>query len=169
MKIVYLSHSLCPESCWHIVSAIKTGAPSVLTYCKSQNKAKANRRHSTSHIPTVKGCDRDEYPFACTYEGGYGANVMHINSSDNRRAGAIIGSQLRGLPDGTKFVIVITYQKSETALAHGSHLFPCQRREVRKIPRPPTFPNPPPLQFPQICSTLIPLYKKGTMCEEEFQ
>lgn len=109
MKIVYLSHSLCPESCWHIVSAIKTGAPSVLTYCKSQNKAKANRRHSTSHIPTVKGCDRDEFPFACTYEGGYGANVMHINSSDNRRAGAIIGSQLRGLPDGTKFIIVITY------------------------------------------------------------
>lgn len=97
------------ESCWHIISAIKKGAPSILTYCKSQKKTKANRRHSTSHIPTVEGCDRDEYPFACTYEGGFGANVMHINSSDNRRAGAFIGNQLRGLPDGTKFIIVITY------------------------------------------------------------
>ena len=28
---------------------------------------------------------------------------------------------------------------------------------------------PPPLQFPQQCSTLIPLHKKGTLCEEEFQ
>ncbi len=109
MKFVYLSYSLCPESCWHVISAIKKGAPSILTYCKSQKKTKANRRHNTSHIPTVKGCDRDEYPFACTYEGGYGADVMHINSSDNRRAGAIIGSQLRGLPDGEKFIIVITY------------------------------------------------------------
>ena len=33
----------------------------------------------------------------------------------------------------------------------------------------PPYAPPPPLQFPQLCSTLKPLYKKGTMCEEEFQ
>lgn len=107
MKIVYLSYSSCPESCWHIISATANGAPDVLTYCKSKKKARANRRHSTSGYPTIPGCDRDEYPFACCYEGGYGADVMHIDSSDNRRSGSIIGHQLKDCPDGTKFRIVI--------------------------------------------------------------
>lgn len=106
---IYLSYSLCPESSWHIIRAIALGQPSVLTYCTNKKIVNANRRRSTRKLTSSPLFDRDEYPFACSYEGGINADVSYINSSDNRRAGAIIGYQLRGYPDGTKFRIIIVY------------------------------------------------------------
>lgn len=40
-------------------------------------------------------------------EGGEGASVRPINSSDNKGAGSTIGHLLRGYPDGTKLRIKI--------------------------------------------------------------
>lgn len=37
-------------------------------------------------------CDCDEFPFAATNEGGPDASVKKIDSSDNRRAGALLGT-----------------------------------------------------------------------------
>lgn len=41
----------------------------------------------------------------CLREGGKGASVRPINPSDDRGAGACIGAQCRGLPDGTSVII----------------------------------------------------------------
>lgn len=109
IKTVYLSYSLCPQSSWHIIRAIALGQPSILTYCKDKKIASANRRHSTRKLKSSPLYDRDEYPFACTYQGGVDADVIYMDKTDNRRAGAIIGYQLRGCPDGTRFRIVIVY------------------------------------------------------------
>ncbi|MFY3152457.1 NucA/NucB deoxyribonuclease domain-containing protein [Achromobacter xylosoxidans] len=62
----------------------------------------SNRRDSLRGIETKPGLDRDEYPPAMFQEGGQGASVRHINPSDNRGAGACIGAQCRGLPNGAK-------------------------------------------------------------------
>ena len=40
-------------------------------------------------------------------EGGKGASVRPIDPSDNRGAGASMGNQLRGYPDGTHVKIEI--------------------------------------------------------------
>lgn len=109
IKKVYLSYSQCPESCWHIIQARAQGQPSILTYCRDKKTIKSNRRKSTRKLKSCSQYDRDEYPFACTYEGGSGADVIYIDPSDNRRSGSIIGHQLRNYPDGTKFIIIITY------------------------------------------------------------
>lgn len=109
VKNIYLSYSACPESCWHIIRAIALGQPSVLSYCKDKKRVNTNRRHSTHKLKSSPFFDRDEYPFACSYEGGNGADVVYMTKSDNRRAGAIIGHQLLGCPNGTKFRIVIVY------------------------------------------------------------
>ena len=109
VKKIYLSYSLCPVSCWHIIRAIAFGQPSVLTYCKDKKIVNSNRRRSTRKLKSSPIFDRDEYPFACSYEGGSNSDVTYLNKSDNRRAGAIIGHQLRGVPDGTKFRIIIVY------------------------------------------------------------
>ena len=109
IKTVYLSYSSCPQSCWHIIRAIALGQPSVLTLCKDKKRVTDNRRQSTKKLTSSPLYDRDEYPLACTYEGGACADVEYICKSDNRRAGAIIGLQLRGCPDGTRFQIVIVY------------------------------------------------------------
>jgi hypothetical protein len=55
----------------------------------------------------VKGKDRDEYPPASTAEGGAGASVRPIDSSDNRGAGAAWGNTIKSLPDGTKVEIKV--------------------------------------------------------------
>jgi hypothetical protein len=69
--------------------------------------ADANRDDSLRGIDTVTGHDRDEYPPAMFAEGGSGASVKWIDSSDNQGAGASIGNQLRGLPEGTRVKITV--------------------------------------------------------------
>jgi hypothetical protein len=79
--------------------------PSILTI--DRGGADANRTESLRGISTAPGMDRDEYPMAMFSEGGAGASVKHITSSDNQAAGASVGGQLRGIPDGAKVKIVI--------------------------------------------------------------
>jgi YD repeat-containing protein len=42
-------------------------------------------------------------------EGGRGASVRPISPSDNRGAGACVGAQCRGLPDGTRIRIIPSF------------------------------------------------------------
>lgn len=89
----------------HIEDAIKNGHPDTLTI--NRKGAKKNRKESLKGIDKVSGKDLDEYPPAMFEEGGEGASVRPINSSDNRGAGSTIGHLLRGYPDGTKIRIKI--------------------------------------------------------------
>jgi filamentous hemagglutinin len=89
-----------PESAQHIEDAIGAGKPETLTI--DRTNAASRRRDSLRGTETKPGLDRDEYPPAMFQEGGQGSSVRHINPSDNRGAGACIGAQCRGLPDGTK-------------------------------------------------------------------
>lgn len=79
--------------------------PSILTI--DRGGADDNRSESLRGISTAPGMDRDEYPMAMFSEGGAGASVKHIDSGDNQAAGASVGGQLRGIPDGAKVKIVI--------------------------------------------------------------
>lgn len=88
------------EAAKHIKDAQAAGHPSTLTIDRAG--AAANRKASLKGIPTKKGLDRDEYPPAKFGEGGSGASVRHINPSDNRGAGKIIGNQCSGLACGTQ-------------------------------------------------------------------
>ena len=94
-----------PESARHIKEAQATGHPKVMTINRAG--ANANRRESLKNVATEKGKDRDEYPPAMFEEGGYGASVKKIDSSDNRGAGSSIGQQCRGLACGTQVKIVV--------------------------------------------------------------
>ena len=73
--------------------------------------ARGRRAEAMKGNPVVPGKDRDEYPPAMTTEGGDGASVRPISSSDNKGAGACIGAQCRGLSDGTRIRIVPTHPK----------------------------------------------------------
>jgi filamentous hemagglutinin len=48
----------------------------------------------------VPGMDRNEYPPAMFKEGGQGSSVRPVTPGDNRGAGACVGAQCRGLPNG---------------------------------------------------------------------
>ncbi|MDB5921814.1 MAG: hypothetical protein JWN13_750 [Betaproteobacteria bacterium] len=86
------------ENIWHAQMA---GHPKVLTYNgpdlqirRAQRKTAMHYQHedNTYEIPRV--LSRDEYPFACTKEGG-AAWVGHIPGGENSAQGGLIAAFLR--------------------------------------------------------------------------
>lgn len=59
----------------------------------------AQRRKADPDHPKARH-DRDEYPPAASREGGRGADVEYVLSSENRSAGAQMGAALSGWCDG---------------------------------------------------------------------
>lgn len=105
--IVRLSRATFPYSTQHIDDARRLhGQPWVLTL----DRPGANQRRdaATRNFPRVAGQQPDEYPPAIAREGGAGADVRNIPSGDNQGAGASMGNQLRGQPDGSLFCIELT-------------------------------------------------------------
>ena len=105
MKEVEISKTKYPETSQHIEDAQASGHPSELTIDRAG--AEANRAESLKGITKVPGKQLDEYPPAMFEEGGAGASVRPINPSDNLGAGASMGNQLRGVPNGTKVRIKV--------------------------------------------------------------
>jgi RHS repeat-associated protein len=97
---VTVSESRHPETAAHIKEAQSAGKPRELTIDRSQ--ARTRRVDSLKGTKPSAGLDRDEYPPAMFKEGGSGSSVKSITPGDNRGAGACIGAQCRGLPDGTR-------------------------------------------------------------------
>jgi len=104
-KEIVLTLSKHGEAAEHVAAAIAKGHPDVLTINRAGTAA--NRQAATGGIAKVAGKDLDEYPPAMFSEGGSGASVRAINSSDNRAAGACIGNACRGLPDGTRVQVKV--------------------------------------------------------------
>ncbi len=98
--VVVIDSEKYPESAEHIRSAINQGHPAILTL--NRPMADENRKLSLAGIPERSYADRDEYPPASFSEGGEGAHVAYINSSDNRGSGSSFRWQLSGVPDGTR-------------------------------------------------------------------
>lgn len=98
---VALSTRRYPHTTRHIRDAIRKGKAKILHIAR--HLAKRHREQSLKGIPTKKGYDRDEYPPAASREGGKGASVRYVPSSDNRGAGASMGTQLRPYCNGQAF------------------------------------------------------------------
>jgi len=104
-KEITLSFKGQGEAAVHAADAIKAGKPDVLTIAR--DGASANRKAATGGIQKVPGKQLDEYPPAMFKEGGSGASVRAINSSENMSAGACIGNACRGLANGDKVRIKV--------------------------------------------------------------
>ncbi len=104
-KDIVVSKGKYPEATGHIEDAIDSGHPDVLTIGRGGGAERG--KDALRDVTRQPGLDRDEYPPKMFEEGGAGASVRPINPSDNRGAGACIGAQCRGLPDGAKVRIKI--------------------------------------------------------------
>jgi hypothetical protein len=89
-----------PHVLEHARRAIRRGYPAVMVI--HREGAAERRRRLLAHIPTRRGFDRDEYP-ADEGRAVVRADVAYVPSAENRGAGAVMGEQLRGLCDGTRF------------------------------------------------------------------
>ena len=68
-----------------------------LTYDSNPNNRRERRQESLRGYSALSGFDRDEFPYATTTEGGKGAAVNYVPSSENRSHGANLGSFIRAL------------------------------------------------------------------------
>jgi filamentous hemagglutinin len=104
-KKATVSRSRHPETASHIDDAQAAGHPSELTL--DRPGAPGRRADAQAGHDRVPGKQLDEYPPAVFKEGGTGASVRPVSPGDNMGAGASIGNQLRGVPDGTKVIIEV--------------------------------------------------------------
>lgn len=101
--VVRLSEKDYPGTVAHLRQAWKAGEPRTLHLDRAG--ADENRDQSLQGIPTRPGYDRDEWPMAASSEGGEGAHIAYVPSSDNRGAGSVVGNALSGWCDGQAFTV----------------------------------------------------------------
>lgn len=104
-EVLHFPTERYPLTADHISDAIAAGHPSVCTI--DRDGADANRRESLAGIPTKSGYDRDEWPMAVCEEGGAGASVRYVPSSDNRGSGAWVGNAIEDFSDGTRVKFIL--------------------------------------------------------------
>ncbi len=105
------------DNIWHAQMA---GCPKVLTYSGPDVTIRRATRHAamqyddnggTGEIPRI--LSRDEYPFACTLEGGGSSFVGHVPGRENSVQGGMIAAFLRkheivaGMGERSKFIIAV--------------------------------------------------------------
>ena len=79
-----------------------------LTYDSNPKNKIKRRKEATKDVPTMQGFDRDEFPYACTMEGGKGASVMLVPSSENQSHGGTLGRLIvREKLETGDFILVI--------------------------------------------------------------
>lgn len=89
-----------PQTAEHIRVAQNMGFPSLLTL--DRDNAANRRKASLEGVRVNRLYDRDEYPCAVFREGGAGADVVYVEGSDNRGAGASMRWQMQHIPDGAQ-------------------------------------------------------------------
>lgn len=101
--VVNLDDQKNDDTIAHARVAVIAGQPRILHI--DRPSADAHRKASLRGIPRKHGFDRDEYPPAASREGGTGADVKLVPSSDNRSAGSRMKIQLQPYCDGQAFIL----------------------------------------------------------------
>ncbi|MEZ6073145.1 MAG: hypothetical protein R3C10_23475 [Pirellulales bacterium] len=100
-KEIFIDSSKYPQSLQHLEDAGALNRP--LTVNRAD--AAANRAAALRGRSKVPGMDLDEVPPAVLRQPGDPVSVRPILRSDNRGAGASMGNQMRGVPNGGQVII----------------------------------------------------------------
>jgi len=107
--IHFVNESQTPEIYRHTLDAFRQGQPSVLHYDSNLKRRSQRRYQATKDYPSrgSEGLQRDEYPYASTFEGGEGAAVAYVPASENSRQGLLELTPLyKTLNSGDAFLVL---------------------------------------------------------------
>ena len=111
--IHFVYESITREIFNHTVDALASGQPSTLHYIKgNKDLKKQNRREALKGFKSGDPSP-DEYPYACTYEGGCGASVRYVQLNEQKRQGGQLSILSRLLDDKDAFIVVPIPEGSE--------------------------------------------------------
>lgn len=89
------------------LNAFRQGKPSTLHYDSDKNRQKERRDEAMVGYPKkVDGTERDEYPYASTFEGGAGAVVADVPKKEQRIQGGQLSVLYRTMEQGESFLVV---------------------------------------------------------------
>jgi RHS repeat-associated protein len=100
--------SRTPEIYNHTLNSFRMGKPEILHYDGDMQR-RAERRKAAmteSGLRPAPNVQRDEYPYASTFEGGHGANVVYVPSKENSYQGFQLGSLYKTLKTGDPFLVI---------------------------------------------------------------
>jgi hypothetical protein len=117
---VNLADDVTPETIAHVREAVRKGEPRILHW--KPEEAEANRaaslagtrrwgllsearRQEIDPVNWQLPHDRDEYPPAASDEGGTGADIAYILSTDNSRSGQRMGAVMHPFCPETPFIV----------------------------------------------------------------
>jgi RHS repeat-associated protein len=109
-KIIPMPRQWIPFVAQHVADAQTSGHPAILTRTTPAD-ARVNRRAATGSLPPAGiGLSWDEYPFASSTRGGYGASVRQVPLYENLVQGGIIGAcyMLEEINVGDSFLVIVT-------------------------------------------------------------
>jgi RHS repeat-associated protein len=101
----------------HTLNAFRLGKPEILHYDSDLQRRSQRRRDAIGKLPTKLGYQRDEYPYASTFEGGLGALVEYVPSSENSSQGGTLGGLYGKLKQGEAFLVVPVPKNNEPELS----------------------------------------------------
>lgn len=91
----------------HTLNAFRQGKPEILHYDSDQRRQNIRREEAMDGFkPRQDGTQRDEYPYASTYEGGKGALVEYVPQRENSMQGGDLGRVYRLLQDKDAFLVL---------------------------------------------------------------
>ena len=110
IKVVPMPKSIIPDVAANITAAEASGKPMILTRVTAA-QAIINRRNAIAgHPPAGLGNSLDEYPFASSAQGGFGAVVAPVPAIQNSIQGGIIGAcyKIENISVGTPYIVIVT-------------------------------------------------------------
>jgi RHS repeat-associated protein len=109
LPVLVIDGKLMPNIARNIESAQAAGHPSVLT--RSTDPGVHNGNRNASCLRYCGSGSPDEYPFASTYEGGYGAQVRGVPLPEQRIQGGVMSQfyQRNNIRDGDRYRVVVRW------------------------------------------------------------
>lgn len=107
-KFHFVYQSLTPNIYQHTLNSFRRGKPEVLHYDNDKSRRAQRRKEAQAGYPTKPGYDRDEYPYASTFEGGKGADIAYIPSRENRVGQGLLGLAplYKTMKQGEAFMVI---------------------------------------------------------------
>lgn len=132
----------------HTLDAFRKGKPHILHYDSDLLRRAERRTKALDGLPVriTEGLQRDEYPYASTFEGGEGALVAYVPSRENSSQGGQLRALYSNMKQGEAFLVLPVPKDKE----------PDTEKETSPNPTPVIFPMPIPKFIP---NALKPVFR----------
>ncbi len=107
LNVHFVFQAKTPQIYQNTLEAFRSGKPTTLHYDSDKTRQKQRRKEALEgHPKREDGTERDEYPYASTFEGGKGAVVADVPKTEQRIQGGHLSVLYFALDQGEAFLVL---------------------------------------------------------------